>query len=196
MQPQVPAVLPSITRVWIPESAAFLFLQVQTENETGAVNPALATWTQSPFCFRWPPGVCHLRPARAVATREETISRFLKREARLARRTGHLLMAMEKDLRPKRRMPTPVEGAVSPRRIPAVERVGMDERQGMLTSEIAELAGLGPLHFPHRCPRFAYQNQEQPRGAIGTGHLILFHRINDMIAAQSGGELCRSTILE
>src|SRR2546426_121139 len=104
MKDQVAAVLDLVDRVLVAKPAALLFVQIQRKTETGAVDPSLAALTQSPYRPGLGQGVCDFCQLGGLGDEGETFSPLCEGDPGLTALAGHILMAIQNDLRTERRM--------------------------------------------------------------------------------------------
>ena len=147
---QVAAVLELIDRVGVAEAAAALLVQVQTETQTGGVDPAVDDLAQAPYGPGLGQGVCDLSQAIGFIDAGEAVALLRKAYARRVCLAGDVLVAVEDHLRTKRRVPADLDRQVPKGRIHDVEGVVVDELPRLL--QVADLPGAGAGHLPDRAP--------------------------------------------
>jgi hypothetical protein len=123
---QVPAVLDLVDREPVAEAGPLLFPGVQGEAQAGAVDPPLADLAQPPYSRMLRQGICAPGQARRVGDRGEAVAVLGEGYSRLARLAGHVLVAVEHDLRAERRVPGHLDRHVPPVRVDDVEGIVVD----------------------------------------------------------------------
>src|SRR5271166_1779202 len=151
---QVSAVLHLIVGEAIANPAAFLLLEIEREAQTAAINPPLADLAQSPYSPGVGQGRCDLREAGRVGDGGETVALLDEPDAGPARLTGDVFMTVQDHLGGKRRMPTDLDGDMTPVTVENMKRVVV--HVWLLLLEVV----IGP-DVPHRRRRATDQNQKQ-----------------------------------
>src|SRR5271169_6143397 len=165
---QISAVLHLIVGEVIAKSAAFLFLKVEREAQTGAVNPTLTDLAQSPYSPQLGQGLCDLREAGSVGDGGETVCFLGEPDACLARLTGDVFMAVQDHLRGERWMPADLDGDMPPVTVENMERIVV--HIGLLPLKV-----IVRLYVPYRCLGPTNQNQEQTFGDRCLGQVLIGH---------------------
>jgi len=111
---QVAAVLELIDREPVTESAAVLLIEIQPEAQAGGIDPSSADPAQPPYSRMLRPGICDPGQARRVGDHGETIADLVKCHPRRGGLPGHVVVAVEDDLRAERRMPRHLDRHVPP----------------------------------------------------------------------------------
>ncbi len=158
---EVAAVLDLIDRVGVAESAAALLVQVQPEAQAGGVNPPVDDLAQAPYSPGLGQGVCDLSQALGLTDAGEAVALLREGYARRVCLAGHVLVAVEDDLRTERRVTAHLDRQMPKRRVDDVERVVIDELPSLL--QVADPPGAGAGHLPHRRRRPGHQDQEHAR---------------------------------
>jgi hypothetical protein len=157
---QVAAVLGLVDRVAIAEPGALLFFEVEPEAQACGVNPPITDLGQSPCRRGLRQGVCDPRQAGGVGDASEAIALLTEPDPGRSCGGRDVLVAVEDDLRPERRVPGHLDRQMSPLGVPDVERVVVDE--GSLRGQVRDLPGAGAGDLPDRGDRAGDQNQEHP----------------------------------
>ena len=130
-----------IDRVIVVKVGLFLLIQIQSKAQASRVDPPFTDLAQTPYAVWRGQGVCELRQSCRIGNLGETIAFLGKLEAFLSDLTSHVLMPIQHDLRPKRRMTAHLDGDVSPIGIKNVERVVIHIR--ILFGKVDDFAALG-----------------------------------------------------
>jgi hypothetical protein len=127
MKDQITAALDLIDGVVVAKPAPLLAFQIQGETQTGTVDPALADLAQTPYSPGFGQGVCDLHQICGLRNNGETVSLLCKGDAGLPSLAGHVLMTIEENLGPERRMARHLDGQVAPVRVHDVKGIVTNE---------------------------------------------------------------------
>src|SRR3984893_2455736 len=163
---QISAILHLVVGEVIPKPAAFLFLEVERKTQTGAVNPPLTDLTQSPYSPLLGQGLCDLCEAGCVANCSKTVAVFDEPDARLARLTGDVFMAVQDHLGWERRMAADPDGDMPP-------ITGENAERGVVHIRLLPLKVVIRLDVPHRCLGATDQDQKQTFDDRCLGQIIV-----------------------
>ena len=111
---QVAAVLELIDGQPINKSAALLLVEIQPEAQARGIDPALADLAQPPYSRILRQGICDPGQARRLGDRGKAIAGLGECYPRRGGLPGHLLVAIEDDLRAERRMPAHLDRHMTP----------------------------------------------------------------------------------
>src|SRR5258708_8808581 len=109
---------------------------MESEVETGRINPTLADLAQSPYSPLFGQGVCDLRQACGVGDISKTISLLGEGNAGLAGLAGDVLVAVQDHLGWEGGMPADFAGEMTPFGVHAMKRIVVDVRDRLLSFEL------------------------------------------------------------
>jgi hypothetical protein len=145
--------------------------QVEAETQAGGVDPPIADLGQAPYRRGLRQGVCDLGQGGGVGEAGEAVALLDEPDPGRPGRGGDVLVAVEDDLRPERRMPGHFDRHVSPLRVQDVEGVVVDE--GPLLGQVAQHPSTGAGDLPHRGDRAGHQDQKHPAHHLVGGQVLL-----------------------
>ena len=126
LKQQVPAVLGLVDGAGVAEPAGLLLGQVQAEAQAGAADPPVADPAQAPYSRLLRPGICDLGQALRIRDLSKAVPLLGESDALGLRGDRDVLVAVEDDLRPERRVPGHLDGQVPEGRVHDVEAVVVD----------------------------------------------------------------------
>ncbi len=153
---------PLVDRVAVAEARAFLLVDVQAETQAGRVDPLVTHLGQSPYRRGQRQGVCDLGQGCGVGDAGEAVALLDESDPARLCLCGDVLVAVEDDLRPERRMSGHLDRQMPPLRVHDVKRVVVDE--GPLLGQVPDHPAVRRAgHLPHRRHRARHHDQEHPR---------------------------------
>jgi hypothetical protein len=161
LEKQIPAVLPLVDRVVVTKVRPLLMFRVQGETEAGGANPTLADLGQAPYRPEFGQGLCDPHQACEAGSLREAVVFLAKGDPFLSRLAGHILVAIQQNLRIEGRVSTHLDGHVPPLPVQNVEVKVVDIRKRFRVCDLPDLALGAPLHLPDRRRGAGNQNREK-----------------------------------
>ena len=156
---EIAAVFNLVDRIRVVKSGSLLLHTLQSEAQTRRIYPTLADLDQAPYRARGSHGICNSGKACGVGHLGKAVVSFLTRNVHFLCMRRHVFMAIQHDLRGKRRVRAELDGYMPPFRVHDVERILIDVGLRGLLFDVDPPVAI-PLHIKNGRWATSGQNAE------------------------------------